>query len=49
MGGLILFFAIMMCLVNAVLWTLVTKLPFASLLWLVAAIGCYKLQKWSKR
>jgi len=47
--GFVLLFAILMCLINAVLWTVVTNMPFASALWLVAAVACFMLQKWSRQ
>ncbi|HVE49268.1 MAG TPA: hypothetical protein VNG69_06570 [Casimicrobiaceae bacterium] len=41
-------FAILLCLVNAVVWTVVSEMPLAGAGWLIAAIGCIYLQKWSK-
>jgi hypothetical protein len=44
----VLIFAIMLCLVNAVMWTVYSEMPAAGIGWLVAAIGCLVLQKWSR-
>jgi hypothetical protein len=41
-------FAILLCLVNAVVWTLVSEMPWMGLAWLGAAFGCIILQKWSR-
>ena len=41
-------FAILLCLVNAVVWTLVSELPVMGIAWLLAAFGCIWLQKWSR-
>jgi hypothetical protein len=48
MTGLTLAFAILLCLINAALWTLYTDMPLASAGWLAAAAGCVWLQKWSR-
>ena len=45
---LVLVFAILLCLVNAVMWTVVSEMPLAGAGWLVAGVGCIFLQKWSK-
>jgi hypothetical protein len=45
---IVLVFAILLCLVNAVVWTLVSEMPFMGLAWLLAAFFCFYLQKWSR-
>jgi hypothetical protein len=45
---IVLIFAILLCLINAVVWTLVSEMPFMGLAWLLAAVGCIYLQKWSR-
>lgn len=41
-------FAILLCIVNAVVWTVVSELPFMGAAWAAAAVGCIWLQKWSR-
>lgn len=41
-------FAILLCLVNAVVWTLVSEMPMMGIAWLLAAFGCIALQKWTR-
>jgi hypothetical protein len=41
-------FAILLCLVNAAVWTLVSDMPVMGGLWVLAAFGCIWLQKWSR-
>ena len=41
-------FAIFLCLINAVVWTLVSDKPLVSIGWLLAAVACVWLQKWSR-
>jgi len=45
---IVLIFAILLCLINAVVWTVVSEMPFMGLAWLLAAVGCFYLQKWSR-
>jgi len=45
---IVLFFAILLCLVNAVVWTVVSEMPMMGLAWLVAAVFCVVIQKWNK-
>jgi len=45
---IVLVFAILLCLVNAVVWTFVSEMPFMGLVWLLAAVSCLRLQKWSR-
>jgi hypothetical protein len=45
---LVCVFAIILCLVNAAMWTIVSDMPLAGAGWLVAAGGCLFLQKWSR-
>ena len=41
-------FAVLLCLVNAVVWTLVSEMPMMGIAWLLAAFGCIALQKWTR-
>ena len=41
--------AVLLCLVNAVLWTLISNLPLASAGWLVAAGLCVWLYRWARQ
>jgi hypothetical protein len=41
-------FAILLCSVNAVVWTVVSELPFMGVAWGLAAVACIWLQKWSR-
>ena len=41
-------FAILLCLINAAVWTFVSLMPWMGLGWLVAAFVCVFLQKWSR-
>lgn len=41
-------FAVFLCLVNAVLWTLVSDLPLASAGWIGAAGLCVILYRWAR-
>ena len=45
---LVALFAILLCLVNALVWTFVSDMPVAGVGWVIAAAFCYWLQKWSK-
>jgi hypothetical protein len=45
---LILAFAILLCLVNALVWTFVSDMPLMGVAWVLTAAGCFWLQKWSK-
>jgi len=50
MGVTIVFvFAVLLCLVNAVVWTLVAELPMMGFGWVFAAMLCFKLQRWSRK
>jgi hypothetical protein len=42
-------FAIMLCLINALVWTFLSNMPLMGTAWVGAAILCYWLQKWSRR
>ncbi len=48
MTSLTLVFAIVLCVVNAALWTVYTNMPLASAGWMLAAIGCVWLHKWTR-
>lgn len=41
-------FAILLCLVNAAVWTLVSDMPVMGGAWVLAALACIWLQKWSR-
>jgi hypothetical protein len=41
-------FAILLCAVNAVVWTVVAEMPFMGIAWTLAAVACVWLQKWSR-
>ena len=41
-------FAILLCLVNAAVWTFVSKMPLAGIGWVLAAGACIWLEKWSR-
>ena len=41
-------FAIILCLINAAVWTFVSEMPLAGIGWILAAAACVKLQKWSR-
>jgi hypothetical protein len=41
-------FAVFLCVVNAVVWTVVSELPLMGVAWLVAAAFCFKVQKWNR-
>jgi hypothetical protein len=46
---IVLFFAIILCLVNALVWTFISEMPLVGTGWALAAGLCYWLQKWSRR
>ena len=41
-------FAIVLCLVNAVVWTFISNMPLIGMSWVLAAGACVWLQKWSR-
>jgi hypothetical protein len=45
---LVAVFAIILCLINAVVWTFISDMPLVGLGWVLAAFGCVWLQKWSR-
>jgi len=47
MNIVVLLFAILLCLVNAALWTVYSEMPIAGVAWLLAAGACVALRKWS--
>jgi hypothetical protein len=49
MASLTLGFALLLCLLNAGLWTVYTEMPLASVGWIAAAGSCMWLQRWQKR
>ena len=40
-------FAVMLCLVNAVVWTFVSEMPLMGIVWVGCAGLCLYVQKWS--
>ncbi len=42
-------FAIMLCLINALVWTFISEMPLMGACWVLAAALCFWLQKWSRR
>jgi hypothetical protein len=46
---LVAVFAIMLCLVNALVWTFISEMPVMGVAWVMAAGLCFWLQKWSRR
>ncbi len=47
MNVLVLILAVLLCLVNAALWTLYSDMPIAGAGWLIAAGACIVLRRWS--
>ena len=41
-------FAIVLCLINAVVWTFISEKPLIGFAWILAAGACVWLQKWSR-
>lgn len=41
-------FAILLCLINAAVWTFVSDMPLAGIAWILAAALCIWLNKWSR-
>lgn len=41
-------FAVMLCLVNAVIWTFISEMPLMGIAWVGCAGFCLFLQKWSR-
>ena len=41
-------FAVLLCLINAVVWTFVSDMPLAGIGWVFAAISCVQLERWSR-
>lgn len=41
-------FAVMLCLVNAVIWAFISEMPLMGIAWVGCAGLCLFLQKWSK-
>lgn len=40
-------FAVLLCLVNAVLWTFISQLPIMGVAWVGAAFGCLWIHRWT--
>ena len=49
MSVVVLVFAILLCLINALIWTFVSELSVMGACWVLAAALCFWLQKWSRR
>jgi len=45
---IILIFAVALCLVNAAVWTLVSEMPMMGAGWVLAAVACLFMQKWTR-
>jgi hypothetical protein len=45
---LVALLAIMLCLVNAAVWTFISNMPLAGAGWVLAAVACIWMQKWSR-
>ena len=41
-------FAVLLCIVNAVVWTTISDMPVMGIAWAGAAVACLFLQKWTK-
>jgi hypothetical protein len=41
-------FAVILCLVNAVIWAFISLMPLVGVGWVAAAAGCLWLHKWSR-
>jgi hypothetical protein len=41
-------FAVLLCLVNAAVWTLISEMPFMGAAWVGAAFACLFMQKWTR-
>jgi hypothetical protein len=41
-------FAILLCLINALVWTFISEMPVMGTCWVAAAGLCFWLQKWSR-
>jgi len=45
---LVAVFAIILCLINAAMWTFVSEMPLAGIGWILVAGGLVWLQKWTR-
>ena len=45
---LVCLFAVLLCLVNAVVWTTVSDMPMMGAAWVAAAAACLFMQKWTR-
>jgi uncharacterized membrane protein YdfJ with MMPL/SSD domain len=45
---LVALLAIMLCLINAAIWTFISNMPLAGAGWVLAAAACIWMQKWSR-
>ena len=41
-------FAIVLCLINAAVWTFISHMPLVGIGWILAGILCVWLQKWTR-
>ena len=46
---LVFVFAVLLCLVNALVWTFVADFPMMGIGWALAAGFCFQLQRWSRK
>jgi hypothetical protein len=44
----VVIFAMVLCFINAAVWTFISELPLAGLAWVVAGVACIWLRKWSR-
>jgi hypothetical protein len=40
--------AILLCMINAAVWTFISDMPLVGIGWVAAAVACVRLQKWSR-
>ena len=45
---LVCVFAVLLCLVNAVVWTTISEMPLMGAAWVGAAAACLFMQKWTR-
>jgi hypothetical protein len=45
---LIVVFAMLLCFINAVVWTFVSDMPLVGIGWVVAGFSCIWLRRWSR-
>ena len=45
----VLIFAVLLCMINALVWTWVSDMPIMGIAWLGAAASCIWLKRWSSQ